>query len=81
MSLVPSSYMTSIGQFHNPGMKIKRNVNGNNEICVKFVYYGKPDPKKIYQFCGKRFIVSHIDMTVNGNGIDPLKTGYFYEVL
>ena len=81
MSLVPSSNMTSIGQFHNPGMKIKRNVNGNNEICVKFVYYGKPDPKKIYQFCGKRFIVSRIDMAVNGNGIDPLKTGYFYEVL
>ena len=81
LSLTPSSGMTSIGQFHNQGMKIKRNVNGNNEICVKFVYYGKPDPKKIYQFCGKRFIVSHIDMAVNGNGIDPLKTGYFYEVL
>ena len=81
MSLVPSSSMTSIGQFHNPGMKIKRNVNGNNEICVKFVYYGKPDPKKIYIIKNRKFICSHIEMAISNNQLSPLKTGYFYELI
>ena len=81
LSLNPTPGVTSIGLFHNQGLKIKRNVNGNNEICVKFVYHGKPDPSKIYQFCGKQFIASRIEMAANANGIDPLKTGYFYEIL
>ena len=81
LSLAPAPGISSIGQYHNKSIKIKRNVNGNNEICVKFIFNGKPDPSKIYQFCGKRFIASHIEMAVNNNGIDPLKTGYFYEIV
>lgn len=81
MSILPSSDVACIGQYHNQGLQIKRNVNGNNEICIKFLYDGKPDPRKIYLCRGKRFIASHIDMAVNARGIDPLKTGYFYEIL
>lgn len=82
MSLTPSSVgVTSIGQFHNGGLKIRRSVNGNNEICIKFPFDGKPDPKKIFVCRGKRFICSHIEMTTNSSGIDVIKTGYFYEIL
>lgn len=81
MALIPSEEVSDIGQFHNKGLKIRRNVNGNNEICFKFPYDGKPDPGKIYICRGKRFICSRIEMAINANGIDPMKTGYFYEIL
>lgn len=81
LSLHPLENMTSIGQFHNQGLKIKRNVNGNNEICFRFLYDGKPDPRRIYLCRGKRYIASRIEMAVNATGIDPLKTGYFYEIV
>lgn len=81
LALNPMSGITSIGNFHNKGVKIKRNVNGNNEICVKFPYDGKPDPRKIYVIRNRKFVCSHIDMAVGENGIDILKTGYFYEML
>ena len=81
LSLYPLANTPSIGQYHTQGMKIKRNVNGNNEICIKFLYDGKPDPRKIFLCHGKRFIASHIDMAINANGIEPLKTGYFYEIV
>lgn len=81
MALAPSVGVTAIGQFHNKGLQIRRSVNGNNEVCIKFPFVGKPDPKKIYMCHGKRYICSHIDMSTNSNGIDLMKTGYFYEIL
>lgn len=81
MSLQPSDTLQTIGNFHNQGLKIRRNVNGNNEVVVKFLFDGKPDPGKIYICRGKRFICSRIEMAINANGIDPMKTGYFYEIL
>lgn len=81
MALAPSVGVTAIGQFHNKGLRIQRSVNGNNEVCIKFPFVGKPDPKKIFICHGKRYICSHIDMSTNSNGIDLMKTGYFYEIL
>lgn len=81
MGLMPLVNIQSIGAFHNAGLKIRQNVNGNNEICVKFLYNGKPDPRKIYIIRNRKFLCSHIDMAVGENGIDPVKTGYFYEIL
>jgi hypothetical protein len=81
MGLMPLVNIQSIGAFHNAGLKIRQNVNGNNEICIKFLYNGKPDPRKIYIIRNRKFLCSHIDMAVGENGIDPVKTGYFYEIL
>ena len=81
LSLHPLDNVPSIGQYHSQGLRIKRNVNGNNEVCIRFLYEGKPDPRNIFLCHGKRFIASHIDMAINANGIDPLKTGYFYEIV
>ena len=81
MALAPYQNVSAIGQFHNQGLKIRRNINGNNEICFKFLYDGKPDPRKLFLCRGKKYICSHIDMAINSNGIDPMKTGYFYEII
>ena len=81
MSLFPAADYTHIGNFHNRGIKIRRNVNGNNEIRVDFLFDGKPDPKKIYIIRNRKFICDRIEMGITGEGISPLKTGYFYEVV
>lgn len=70
-----------VGQFHNRGYKIKREINGNSEVQIPFLFDGKPDPKKVYVFRNKPYICSKIEMKVSGSGIDKLKTGFFYEML
>ena len=70
-----------IGKLHASSLQIKRNVNGNNEIVVPFLYKGKPDSKKIFLMHNKRYIASKIELQVTEKGIDDIKTGYFYEVL
>ena len=80
MSLIPST-SPAIGNFHNSGTKIRRNVNGNNEVCVRFLFNGKPDPKKIYMIKNRKFICSHIEMAISNDQLSPLKTGYFYELI
>ena len=69
-----------IGQYHNDGIQIKRNINGNNEVCFRFLWPGKPDPKKIYLIRNRRYICSRIEMDVQDGRISELKTGYFYEM-
>ena len=81
MSLFPAAEYTNIGNFHNRGIKIRRNVNGNNEIRVEFPFDGKPDPKKIFVIRNRKFICDRIEMNITGEGISPMKTGYFYEVV
>lgn len=80
MALNPQPKIECIGQYHNDGIQIKRNINGNNEICVKFLWKGKPDTKKIYIIRNKKYICSRIEMDVQNGKISELKTGYFYEM-
>ena len=81
LGLNPVDRLKCIGSFHNRGIKIRQNVNGNNEICIRFLFNGKPDPKKIYLCRNKRYLCSKIDMAVRESGIDQVKTGYFYEII
>lgn len=81
LGLTQVQNVTSVGQFHNKGIRIRQNVNGNNEICIRFLFDGKPDPRKIYMMKNRKFICSKIEMAVGDNGIDRVKTGYFYEML
>lgn len=80
MSLFPAADYTHIGNLHNMGVKLRRNVNGNNEVRVDFPYDGKPDPKKIFVIRNRRFICDRIEMGISGEGISKIKTGYFYEL-
>lgn len=81
LGLNPLDSVRSIGYYHNHGIKIRRNVNGNNEICIPFLFNGKPDPRKIYIIRNKKYVCSRIEMAVGENGIEEVKTGYFYEML
>lgn len=81
LGLNPTDGVTSIANLHNEGIRIRQNVNGNNEICFKFFHDGKPDTRKVYIVRNRRFICSHIEMSITENGIDRLMTGYFYEML
>lgn len=81
MSLQPSATLQTIGNFHNQGLKIRRNVNGNNEVVVQFLFDGKPDPRKFFIIRNRKYICNKIELTITGDGVSPLKTGYFYEVL
>ena len=57
------------------------NVDKNNEIEFQFVTEKIPDPAYIYTFHNKRYICAKIEMEVTEKGIDPLKNGYFYELI
>jgi hypothetical protein len=57
------------------------NVDKNNEIEIQFITEEIPDPAYIYTFHNKRYICAKIEMEVTEKGIDPLKNGYFYELI
>lgn len=81
LSLNPSEGLVSIGDFHNKGLAIRRNVNGNNELSIPFLFDGKPDAKWIYLIRNKRYICSKIEMAITDGVIARIKQGYFYEIL
>ena len=81
LGLNPIEGLTSIGRYHNQGVKIRQNINGNNEVCIKFLYDGKPDPRKLYVIKNRKYVCSRIEMAIGNDGISRLKTGYFYEML
>ena len=82
-----------IGSFHKNAMNVTRGdgsvadgtasatIDGNHEECISFPSDKIPDPTKIYNFNGKRFLCAKIEVTVNETGVDRLKKGYFYELL
>lgn len=56
-------------------------IDANNVITIKFITDEIPDPSKIYIFHNKRYICQKVEMNVTDDGIDKVKTGYFYEIL
>lgn len=56
-------------------------IDGNNLMCIKFVSDDLPDPSRIYMFRNKRFICQKIEVQVGDDGVERLKTGYFYEII
>ena len=81
LGLNPTEGISSIANLHNEGIRIRQNVNGNNEICFKFIHDGKPDTRKVYLARNRKYICSHIEMSITESGVDRLMTGYFYEML
>lgn len=48
--------------------------------CIRFLAQGSVDPKKLFIIRGKRFVCEKIERQVDAKGMQPLATGYFYEV-
>lgn len=51
-----------------------------NLVCFRFITDDIPSPRTIFVFHNKRYICEKIEIEVGNNGIDPVKTGYFYEL-
>lgn len=48
--------------------------------CIRFLHHGSIDPKQLFVIRGKRFVCEKIERQVDAKGMQPLVTGYFYEV-
>jgi hypothetical protein len=81
LSIMPVSGASAPGNFHNSGVKIRRTIDGNNQVKIPFICDGKPDVTKKFLFRNKLYLCAKVEMNVTGEGIDRLKTGYFYELL
>lgn len=66
---------TSAGRFKTIG------IDSKHVTTIKFITDEIPDPSKIYIFRNKRYICQKVEMNVTDDGIDKVKTGYFYELL
>lgn len=55
-------------------------VDAHNLQTIKFITDEIPDPSKTYIFHNKRYICQKVEMNVADDGIDKVKTGYFYEM-
>ena len=65
----------------SPFFSVHSDIDKNNLLCIKFVTDEVPDPTRIYVFHNKRFICQKIEIQVGNEGIERLKTGYFYEII
>lgn len=73
----PGSIVNYIGTFHKKSMQI----NPHNQIVATFLTNALPDIKAVYCIRNKLFLCAKIEATVDDNGVDQLKKGYFYEIL
>lgn len=69
--------IVTVGQFHTGRIRI----NDKNQKCIRFLCDEIPDPTRIYIFYNKRYICEKIEINITADGIDKVKTGYFYEIL
>lgn len=65
-----------LGKLHQNDYKI----NGNFAHHIKFLCDGLPDPTKIYNFNGKRYLASKIEVEVVKGEIERIKSGEFFEI-
>lgn len=77
----PATYF--IGMFHRVGNKedFFKVIDNQDKIVIKFLADNIPDPGKVYIFHNKRYLCEKIEIELSDNGINPVKTGYFYEIL
>lgn len=79
MSLNTVEGFSSIGDFHKK--QTGRSVmNQYDQVVIKFLSDDIPNPRKLFMFRNKLFLCKKIEITVSDEGIDKLKTGYFYEI-
>lgn len=83
LALTSSPATCFIGQFHQAGDKndFCKAIENQNKVVIKFLADNIPEPTKTYIFHNKRFMCEKIEITVGSEGVDKLKTGYFYEII
>lgn len=76
MELNQSSHPT-IGTLCHSGLL---QIDKTAKRCIRFLHPGSVDPKQLFVIRGKRFVCEKIERQIDSKGMQPLVTGYFYEV-
>ena len=74
--LVPTGGTNIFSLCHSGLLQIDKTA----KRCIRFLHHGSIDPKQLFIIRGKRFICEKIERQVDAKGMQPLVTGYFYEV-
>lgn len=71
---------------HYPDSAVNRcltaeNLNIDTRVVRQITYYDKVyDPNKVYLINGRKYLCQKIEITLDDQGVQPLKKGYFYEI-
>lgn len=55
-------------------------INATVRHCFRFISDRVPDPASLFLIRNRRFVCDKIEATITPNGLQPLLTGYFYEL-
>lgn len=55
--------------------------DSRGKICISFIDDGDFTPEGIYLIGGKRYVCEKLEFTINADGVDKIKKGYFYPIL
>lgn len=83
LALTSSPATYSISMFHYIGEKDNffKIIENQNKVVIKFLADNIPDPTRVYMFYNKRYLCEKIEIELSDGEINPVKTGYFYEIL
>ncbi len=71
-----SVFPNYVGLFHPQ----EQTIDIHHKTVIKFLADDLPSADSVYVFGNKRFFCEKIEMEVTNGRIDPVKTGYFYEM-
>lgn len=66
----------TIGQLHNENLLVQ-----TQKYCIKFVSKGIPSASDIFMIRNRRFSAEKIEIELIDGQVNPLMTGYFYEII
>ncbi len=75
LSLHKISGVNTIGDFMT-----ELKLDDHNQITTRFPSNDVPDPRKLYLLRNKLYICAKIEVEVSNEGVERIKTGYFYEI-
>ena len=71
---------------HYPGSPVNRcltagNLNIDTRVVRQISFTDRAtDPNRVYLINGRKFLCQKIEITLDDQGVQPLKKGYFFEV-
>lgn len=56
-------------------------INTRTEHMVQFAHKGNIDPTRMFLIHSRRYACNKLELTIDEDGLQPIATGYFYEIL
>lgn len=85
LALTSTPATNYIGRYHEAiagkaGSETLALVDTHTKVCIKFRSDTIPEATKPFIFNGKKYICEKIEVEIKDGAVQPVKTGYFYEV-